>query len=658
MVHVAALLAVLASQTEGRLEIGGNLSVRYHHVFNRNAIADARVAGDAVVALTPGGMLLELTLPELELVDVVYPKAPIVSLGADAGGGLLAADVDGGIHRVDAATMTLVPVGRVASRPAAVGAYRASPGASESIVVVTGQEVHDLGTGRVWKLDYLASGITTHVDRATRLWIGADRGEWGGWVARLDLIPGELKMYSDCLTESEDGDRPYEVAQFRCEGVHGFTELDSGAMWAHGGTTHLGTSSAWIARLDDAGITPLFENRHSSWGEVRRTEKPRSPIAHVVEHPTNDALYLFSFDEVFRSDRMLGRFQLAYKLDVEGYRSTSSVDWLAGANELLVATARDGFVRLRDGHQREHAFAGDLGATRIDRMERTGEGIAFYDEAVVWEQSAGDWKVKALEPRAGPSFDLSELKAYAIWQTQVAFVDASADLIAVSETNLSPGPRATVRWRNDTPTVLKVENEPEGYFVSGFATPDGELWAASSRGLYRFSESGWTHVAAITMDENAGFPRLRALTTAGPPWFVLERTSGELFQLSYEGRQTRLRPVPDKGVRLEDAVRTRDGWLFATSAGLRTYDFERRVWSDVDLGVDASAVRQLIVDDGGRLWLGGDGLWVVVNGRARDLSAIPALSGVEVVAIIADPHRREGVIVSLGERGLLYVATE
>ncbi len=63
MLQIAVLLAVLTLQAES--------SVRYQHVFNRNAIVDARVVGDDVVTLTPGGLLLRFRLPAVELADVV-----------------------------------------------------------------------------------------------------------------------------------------------------------------------------------------------------------------------------------------------------------------------------------------------------------------------------------------------------------------------------------------------------------------------------------------------------------------------------------------------------------------------------------------------------------------------------------------------------------
>ncbi|GMR23726.1 MAG: hypothetical protein BMS9Abin37_2186 [Acidobacteriota bacterium] len=157
--------------------------------------------------------------------------------------------------------------------------------------------------------------------------------------------------------------------------------------------------------------------------------------------------------------------------------------------------------------------------------------------------------------RKAAASDHPELSAYGSWQTELAFVDAGGDIVSVSETNLTPGPRATVRWHRDVPTLLKMEANPEGYLASGFATPDGELWAASRRGIYRFSESGWLHATALTTGNTVGPPRLQALSTDGSPWNLLEQTSGELLRLSYEGALTRLRAVRNGGARLDDAVR-------------------------------------------------------------------------------------------------------
>ena len=153
----------------------------------------------------------------------------------------------------------------------------------------------------------------------------------------------------------------------------------------------------------------------------------------------------------------------------------------------------------------------------------------------------------------------------------------------------------------------------------------------------------------------------RVLPARGQPWYLLEKTSGALYVLSYEGRSVRLRSVatPTSDTRLEDAVRWNSGYLFATSRGFHVYDAASESWRPAKLGVDGSRVDTLSRDGRGRLWLAGAGLWLLPNGstRARDLSSLPMLRGVRAVEVIADPHRQGGVIVSLGDRGLLYVST-
>ena len=103
-------------------------------------------------------------------------------------------------------------------------------------------------------------------------------------------------------------------------------------MWVHGGTTHLGLSSAWIARLDEADIFGLFENQDSSWGEARRSEKPRLPIAHIVEHPTKDELYAFAFNELAGVD------VIAMIADRIAAKVSSSPSAIAASSTLLLSS--------------------------------------------------------------------------------------------------------------------------------------------------------------------------------------------------------------------------------------------------------------------------------------------------------------------------------
>jgi hypothetical protein len=72
------------------------------------------------------------------------------------------------------------------------------------------------------------------------------------------------------------------------------------------------------------------------------------------------------------------------------------------------------------------------------------------------------------------------------------------------------------------------------------------------------------------------------------------------------------------------------------------------------------AIRRIARDGLNRLWLGGDGLWMIdADGkRLHDLSPLPMVGRSAVAALAADPSRRDGVIVSLGVRGVVFIKVE
>ena len=671
--HVVGLVLAMQPSMEGRLAADGGLSIHYRHAFNRNAITDARQVENHLIAVTPGGLLLRFRLPSVELVDVVYPDAPVVRMGTDADGAPVVGDARGDLFRVDAESMALTRVGHVESPLLWLGGYRASPSSSSSLVAMVASdfkiEIHDLGSGRQWTPELSVGRVTGFIDRASRLWLGSDKGEWGGWVGRVDLPSGALHLYDACLTPSEDDPSRPNAFSFQCSGVYGFTQLRDGRVWMHGGMMHMGATRAVIAQLTEDALVPMFRNQSFNSSSNVPDKEPRLPITHVLEHPDRGDITVFSYGEVFRTDARLTRWQRRHELRllyrfgrpdaVGSYPSVTAVDWAPDGKGLLVSTALDGMLLLEEGGERRHAFAGDLGALSIRRMERAREGIVFFDDESVWTQSAGEWTERRLEPRTRPRFGIESLDEFGQWQTDFAFVDPEGYLVAVAETNIRPGPRATVRWRADEPEILATETDGDGYLSGGFATPDGTLWALSGRGLFRLGPSGWKHTATFPAEEDMWRPDVHVLGGAAPPWLLLEKTTGSLASLTPSGDTVLVRSVRHQGGDLHDAVRWGNGWLFATSRGLRLYDADRNRWSASRLDLQDGSVRVLGRDDAGRLWLGGVGLWLLdEKKRLIDLAAIPALRGRDVVAIIADPHRRSGVIVSLGARGLLYVATE
>ena len=52
--------------------------------------------------------------------------------------------------------------------------------------------IRDLVTGKSFALDFVATAFLC--DRAGRFWAGADRGEWGGLITRIDLNRGRVAV--------------------------------------------------------------------------------------------------------------------------------------------------------------------------------------------------------------------------------------------------------------------------------------------------------------------------------------------------------------------------------------------------------------------------------------------------------------------------------
>ena len=103
--------------------------------------------------------------------------------------------------------------------------------------------VHDLGSGKTYPVNpsgkVFIRATAFLLDRKHRLWLGADRGEWGGWCSCVDLDAGQVHPVPG-LRIFDFSPQPFWL------GVVGFTELKDGQVWAYGGTTHMGQTDGFI----------------------------------------------------------------------------------------------------------------------------------------------------------------------------------------------------------------------------------------------------------------------------------------------------------------------------------------------------------------------------------------------------------------------------
>lgn len=139
-----------------------------------------------------------------------------------------------------------------------------------------------------------------------------------------------------------------------------------------------------------------------------------------------------------------------------------------------------------------------------------------------------------------------------------------------------------------------------------------------------------------------------------------------MLRLSYEPtvETPRLDVIPvhdedDRRLAIRDAIPWEPGvLLLATYEGLRLLDLDEPIVGPSPIGRPDGTVRRLCRDGSGRLWLAGDGLWLVdpETDEPVAMEALPMLGRSKVAAIAPDPERPDGVVAAIEGRGVVFVA--
>ncbi len=653
--------------------------------FDRNSLRDSLRLGNGLIALTSSGSLLRFELPTVRLVRERIGAEEVTCLGRGEDDAVLAGLSDGRVCRVDPVTLELTDVLKVPSAPQWVGWGAAVGNRPAGPVVVTrptrpvdrdGRHwempcsvVNDLATGKTFELEDKAT--TFLLDRAGRVWLGADKGEWGGRIWRIDLVKGTL-----AAIEPPPSREPDHKAFW--EGVYGFVELRDGQVWAFGGTSHMGSNSGSVTRIDESKPRPLssFES-HPDIEKEPDPGRPNLPITHIVEE--NGSLLIFSYSDVFRVDKALKSWEKVATLDIQ-YRwgrpdavgSYPSVQVVhpptREGDPYVLATVGDGYVLLDGAKTTPRALPGQLGAAGVDRVENTSEGTFFFEDderLTSWRVGAKGWEIASLDPpyEPDPANDFADIeKDDETWYETRVLVGPGGAIYTVSGAAMSPGTRTTARRVNGRSERLGREVSSLD-LSSSFITADGALWNAGFDGLMRFEKGRWGHVTPFPEGKGPSSPE--PLETSGPPWLLLDTFGHHLWRLEHGamGENPRISPVVlqegGKALRIDDAIRWADGeLLLATDVGLRGYAPATQRISRADLPEPAEPATTLVRDRLGRLWLGGaTGLWLSEPGTKAPevLDRVPWIGRGGVLALVPDPRHDDGVIAALGSRGVAFV---
>jgi hypothetical protein len=667
------------------VRLGSGRVVDYTIHFDRNSLRDSLRLGNGLIALTSSGALLRFELPEVRLIRERIDIENVTCLGRGEGGAILAGLSDGRVCRVDPATLDLTDVTKLSAPPQWIGWGQAQGNRPAGLVVVTrptkpanfnGRRydlpylvIHDLATGKTFEPGELATSFL--LDGAGRLWLGVDKGEWGGRIIRVDLAKGIIATIKPPPSHEPDREAFWE-------GIYGFIELRDGQVWAFGGTSHMGLNQGYVTRIDGTEPRPLV-----AFEPTREVEKkpdpdqPSLPITHVAEE--KDGLLVFSYSDVFRVAKSLKNWKKVATLEIQyrwgrrdavgAYPSVRAVHPPSRDGEpYVLATVGDGYVLLEGAKAISHSLPGQLGASSVDGIENSSEGLLCSqrdDRLPLWTLRTKGWEIASLAPafEVDPASDIAEFEAkQETWYGTHVLVGSGGMIYTVSGTSITAGTRTTAR-RVDGKSMRLGRETSALYPKSSFITADGTLWNAFSGELKRFEKGRWETVALLPEE---GTPsRATPLNTDGPPWLLLDRSSDQLWQLKHgaQGDNPQLTRVEiregEKPLRISGAIPWHDRTLLlATYAGLRAYDPAAQRLSKIDLEAPPQPVNALTRDGLGRLWLGGkSGLWMVEAGgkTLESFDRVPWIQRNKVDALAPDPHHEDGVIVALGSQGVMFV---
>jgi hypothetical protein len=651
--------------------------IEYTIPFDRNSLQASVRLGKDLIALTSSGVLLRFQLPDVRLVQEHAETVEVKCLGRGESEAILAGLADGRVCHINPATLELTEVAKLPAPPRWIGWLQAMANHPAGLVVVTGSTrstVHDLATQKAFTVDHKAT--TCLLDTTAKLWLGADNGEWGGRVTRVDLTK-ETSAAID-PPPSRDPGRPAFWP-----GIYGFIERRDHQVWAFGGTSHMGLNSRNITRIDEDKPRSLFEREtHAALDEKPDPPPPALPISHIIEE--NQSLLVFSYDDVFRVDKTLKTWKQVATLSLQyrpgrpdamgSYPSVRVVHPPSRDGEpYVLATSADGYLLLKDGQATAHPLPGQLSADGIGLAINTAEGTLFFEDTdpedgdvlPPWKLGTQGWNtvplmLPAKDPRPKQAMDEDD-DSSAQYVTRVLVDPSSREIYTVTGTGSRGGTLTTARRIAGKTVVLGRESsslQPASCFVAA-----GTLWHAAYGELKRFEQGKWKTVSPLP--DAGGRHQFSPINKDGPPWLLLDRAYHTLWKLEYGARAehprlTRLElREGTELLRTSAAIPWSNGTLLlATDQGLRQFDPATGKLAKAGFPEPPEPPRVLSCDGLGRLWLAGEhGLWLVnpAEKTLESLDPVPAIQHNEVRSLAPDPHHEDGMIAALGPGGVVFL---
>jgi len=640
-------------------------TVQWSYHFDHNALKDAELVGRDLVALTESGNLVRFNADTLAITaHQVVPGRGIAVARGDFGKLLIGAE-DGQIYELTSDTFTLTRVTKAAGRVVWLGSGK-TLGKTHSIVAVIdaradvmpwpGEPFKEYET-RSMRIEQqavnplrvlvFARGASKYVpfkqgsfatpnafmlDDSGRLWMGADKGEWGGQYSYMELRTGNIHSFD---TGS---------------GVLGFLKARDGRVLAYGGMSHMGMESGFIADVSKKSALYLREFTNRPKTELPETTKrvldqakagrpaelegaPRGAVDLVIEDNVSDGFWVLSAHDVYRSDRDFAKWE---KVADFGGRWSGGRNYSVGNTptirrvlatsadhpDLIAVSARDGLARLANGKIEHVQVRGQIESSIIE-VWPTSIGIVFLnddDSHTGWRLDDDGWQRLRFVPDERPS----DTYTYASWSFAEPILDDHG-IVAYFGTNSTPGERGFLKVGDQLKAaVLQTWTDESSFYGSSIlGTSDGTMLEVSDDGLRRWTGKEWESAGSHSGSDTDRRRLLKArsyipLSNRGARAVFLDAELGDLLGLTKSEKGYDLRPLTTaKGpapAGVFDAICDRDGYLLAaTASGLVRFNPESGERQVIPAPNATEEFKTILRDSAGRIWTAGDLLYVSLD---------------------------------------------
>jgi hypothetical protein len=650
------------------------LGLEYH--FDRNAIADSRVIGNQLVALTSSGNLVTLDGETFAARKERVLRRRATCLGPADQTHLVAGISNGVLVRIAAQDLAIERIGQVPGVPRWIGirskdgafvtAYQPERRADSSLLVT------DEGQGRTYDLGVRP---VLFLDSKDRLWVAS-----GDKIRSIDLLSGS---HNDRLSKAS------------LSTVRGFAELADGQVWAFGGSERAGGMASFVAR-----VSPDVKVLYAAAAKARSPWEPTLAVTHVLDDQAGERILVVSPDKVVMTDKTLSSWK-----PLEGVTSGAreSDAFLARGQAhlskagLLLTLARGGVMEVTGEVARRHLLPGQNPVMRPSEIVRLANGIAFYGDGGPIFYSDGGWHPLP-DPIMPPPELMGPKRATETERNWVATTTIPIEGVTSYVVAKAGPPRryighmhglrdvvVTAHWDGAVLSVLGREElpiEPDDTFT----TPDRQLWNVDDQGLWNLHGGHWRMVmrlapeaasahgtkidsagarAEATFKSAIGEP-LHFANTFRPPFYGLPRHSASWALVRLDSNEAGGVPLIDEVPIKVDGRRlllrdlsvwgnTKENLLLATNRGLCAYNVK---FGNCDgrrpEGLDGQV--DLFMRDGTkRLWLGGRGLWILRDDKQADAVHpwIPMLSDTQIATMAESPDGR--LVIGTADRGSVFV---